>query len=61
MYRGPAGAKVKFTPDKSPVTDGKASTTATFSLPGHYVVRGYADDGAVTTPADIAVTVEAPK
>jgi hypothetical protein len=57
MYRGPAGAKVKFTPDKSPVTDGKASTTATFSLPGQYVVRGYADDGAVTTPADIAVTV----
>jgi hypothetical protein len=57
MYRGPARAQVTFTPEHSPVVDGNASTTAKFSLPGEYVVRGYADDGAVTTPADIKVSV----
>jgi hypothetical protein len=61
MYRGPIGATVTFAPDKSPVTDGKAVTTARFSLPGRYVIRGYADDGAVTSPADIVVTVAAAK
>ncbi|HEX7795752.1 MAG TPA: hypothetical protein VF456_15425 [Vicinamibacterales bacterium] len=57
MYRGPVGATVKFESDSSPVEDGKASTTATFSRPGEYVIRAYADDGAVTTPADISVSV----
>lgn len=61
MFRGPVGAAVTFAPEKSPVTEGKAVTTARFSLPGEYVVRGYADDGAVTAPADIVVTVAAPK
>jgi hypothetical protein len=61
MYRGPVGARIAFASDTTPVVDGKVSTTATFSQPGQYVVRAYADDGAVTTPADIAVTVEAPK
>jgi hypothetical protein len=57
MFRGPVGAAVTFAPDRSPVTEGKAVTAARFSLPGQYVVRGYADDGAVTTPADIVVNV----
>jgi len=57
MYRGPAGATVTFAPDRSPVAAGKAETVASFSLPGRYVVRGYADDGAVTTPGDIVVNV----
>ena len=61
MYRGPAGGAATFAPDKSAVTDGKASTMATFSLPGHTLVRAYADDGAVTAPADIAVTVSPAK
>jgi hypothetical protein len=61
MYRGPVGATITFASDSTAVVDGKASTTATFSQPGQYVVRAYADDGAATTPADIAVTVEAPK
>jgi hypothetical protein len=61
MYRGPAGATVRFAPERSPVADGKAVTTATFSLPGPYVVRGYADDGAVTAPADLSVTVSGTK
>ena len=57
MFRGPVGAAVTFAPDRSAVTEGKAVTAARFSLPGQYVVRGYADDGAVTTPADIVVNV----
>jgi len=57
MFRGPVGAAVTFAPERSPVTEGKAVTAARFSLPGQYVVRGYADDGAVTTPADIVVNV----
>jgi hypothetical protein len=61
MYRGPVGATVKFESDTSPVEDGNASTTATFSKPGDYVIRAYADDGAVTTPGDIPVTVLAAK
>jgi hypothetical protein len=61
MYRGPAGATVKFAPDSSPVEDGNASTTATFSKPGDYVIRAYADDGAVTTPGDISISVLAAK
>ena len=57
FYRGPVGATVKFGSESSPVADGNASTTATFSKPGDYVIRAYADDGAVTTPGDIAVSV----
>jgi len=61
MYRGPVGATIVFAAESTPVVDGKASTTATFSQPGQYVVRAYADDGAATTPADIAVTVSPAK
>lgn len=57
MYRGPVGSTVKFGSESSPVVNGTASTTATFSRPGDYVIRAYADDGAVTTPGDIAVSV----
>ena len=61
MYRGPVGATIAFASDSTPVVDGKVSTTATFSQPGQVLVRAYADDGAVTTPADIAVTVSPAK
>ena len=56
-YRGPVGGRIQFTPDTSPVVEGKATTTASFTVPGQYVVRAYANDGAVTTPADVAFTV----
>jgi plastocyanin len=39
------------------VKDGKASTAVSFSEPGTYVVRAYADDGVVFEPADITVAV----
>lgn len=36
---------------------GTATTTATFSKPGKYVLRAYADDGVLVTPLDVTVTV----
>jgi hypothetical protein len=57
QYRGPVGGRVTFAPASSPVVTGKATTTASFSAPGQYVVRGFANDGALTTSGDIKVTV----
>jgi len=37
--------------------DGRITTTATFSVPGTYVLRARADDGPATTDADVTVTV----
>jgi hypothetical protein len=39
---------------------GRATTTATFSAPGNYRLRAYADDGVLMTPLDVNVTVTAP-
>ena len=41
------------------VRDGKVSTTVTFSQPGTYVIRAYADDGVIATPADVTIVVGA--
>jgi hypothetical protein len=57
MYRGPVGGNVRFAADSSPVVNGTAATTATFTKPGEYVIRAYADDGAATAPGDISVSV----
>ena len=56
VYRGDARA-VTFEPRKVPVTDGKASTKVTFSAPGLYTLRAYADDGIFVAAADVTVTV----
>jgi hypothetical protein len=37
---------------------GKATTTVTFNQPGTYELRAYADDGVLTTPVDVVVTVQ---
>jgi hypothetical protein len=42
---------------KSAVVDGKASTTVTFTEPGNYTVRAYADDGILLDELDINITV----
>lgn len=55
-YRG--GASVKFDPQTIPVKGGKASTQATFSVPGTYVIRAYADDGVLFEGGDVTVTVK---
>jgi hypothetical protein len=67
VYRGGPGT-VTFNPmrvavvssDSSSSTGriaGKASTSVTFSKPGTYVLRAYADDSVLLTPLDITVTV----
>jgi hypothetical protein len=58
QFRGPAGARITFLPATTPVADDKASTTASFSTPGRYTVRAFANDGGVTTPADFTVIVK---
>jgi hypothetical protein len=54
-WRGPG--KIAFMPRMMPVKEGKATTTATFSEPGTYVVRAYADDGVWLEAADVTVVV----
>ena len=54
-YRGPG--RVIFGDMRPRLKEGKARTTARFTEPGTYVLRAYADDGALTTPADVTVTV----
>lgn len=57
-WRGPG--ELTFEPMTILVKDGKASTTVAFELPGTYVVRAYADDGVLATPADVTITVVRP-
>jgi hypothetical protein len=59
VYRGDATA-VAFAPRKIAVADGKASTNVTFSKPGTYTLRAYADDGILLDAADVTVTVTGP-
>jgi hypothetical protein len=54
-WRGPG--PLTFDPMRVVVKDGKASTAVTFSEPGTYVIRAYADDGVVFEAADFTVTV----
>jgi hypothetical protein len=51
---GPPGSVPKAEP-----LSGKAATKVTFSEPGTYGLRAYADDGVLLTPLDVTVTVEA--
>ncbi len=72
VYR-PGPGTVTFDPMKVPVVSlgspgsvavaeplaGKATTKVTFSQPGTYALRAYADDGVLLTPLDVKVTVKA--
>lgn len=56
QWRGPG--RLTFNPTTVLVKeDGKASTAVTFSDPGTYVIRAYADDGIVLDAADVTVMV----
>jgi hypothetical protein len=44
-YRGPG--TVTFSKTAVPLAEGKATTTATFSEPGEYLVQALADDGSI--------------
>jgi hypothetical protein len=55
VWRGPAD--VRFTPRYTQPKDGRAQTQATFSVPGEYVLRATADDGAVSRHAQATIKV----
>jgi hypothetical protein len=57
VHRRSTPAAVTFSPQRVAVADGKASTTVTFTTPGTYTLRGYADDGVLLDSADVVVTV----
>jgi hypothetical protein len=71
LYRGGSGTAT-FNPMRVPVVSvpspdvpvaagpisGKATTRATFNQPGTCRLRAYADDGVLTTPLDVVVTVQ---
>ena len=60
VWRGPAGAT--FDPEGYvKVADGKAAVKATFSKPGTYILRAFAHDGLLRTPADVTVNVDGAK
>jgi hypothetical protein len=61
VYRGPAGAKVKFDPEQTTPVYGKpvtATTKATFSMPGTYILRAIASDRQLEGSGDVTVTVK---
>ena len=55
VWRGPG--PVVFEPEGVAVKDGQAATTATFKVPGEYVLQAVATDSAASTPFDIKVVV----
>jgi hypothetical protein len=54
-YRGPA--KVTFETNPIAVADGKAVTAARFAAPGTYTLVAMANDGSLSTRAEVVVTV----
>ena len=57
QFRGPVGGRVMFEPSTPVVADGKAVATVSFNMPGTYVVRGFAAEGA--PPTDVTLNVVA--
>ena len=58
-YRGPGAVEFKPRTVQLDKSGGRATTTASFSEPGTYVLRAVADDRIFTTPVDVTVTVAA--
>ena len=57
-WRGPG--RITFTPQSGPAKEGTPATTqATFSAPGTYVVRAFVDDGVLLGSNDVTVNVAA--
>jgi hypothetical protein len=57
QYAGPGKAVFEKT-TAIPVTNGQAANTVRFSQPGTYRLRAIANDGALSTTADVVVTVK---
>jgi hypothetical protein len=58
VHRRSTPAAVTISPSQVPVADGHASTSAIFTAPGTYTLRGYADDGVLLDSVDVNVTVQ---
>jgi hypothetical protein len=58
VWRGPGA--VAFKPEAVAVNGGQAATTATFKIPGEYVLQAVATDSAASTPFDVKVVVAEP-
>lgn len=58
LHRRSGKGDVQFERQKVEVADGRAATTARFTAPGEYVLRGYADDGILLDYRDVLVTVK---
>ncbi len=56
QHRGPGA--VSFAPMMPPLENGRATTTASFNVPGTYILRAVADDTVLTATVDITVVVE---
>lgn len=56
VWRGPAAAT--FTPLHSPAVNGQTTTTATFTVPGTYLLRATATDRELSTLSEVTVTVQ---
>ena len=59
VWRGPGA--VAFEPEAVAVKDGQAATSATFKVPGEYVLQAVASDSAASTPFDVKIIVTAPR
>ncbi len=57
VWRGPGD--VRFEPRYAQPVNGTAESQATFSLPGDYVLRATADDGAAATHSHVTIKVSA--
>jgi hypothetical protein len=57
QYSGPGKAVFEET-GAIPVSNGQAATTVRFSEPGTYRLRAIANDGAMSTTADVIVSVK---
>jgi hypothetical protein len=55
VWRG--AGPVFFEPEAVAVKDGQAATTATFKVPGEYVLQAVATDSAISTPFDVKIVV----
>lgn len=58
-YRGPSVDAVRFEPDRAPITTTSATvkTVATFTQPGTYVLRAWAEDGPLYDTKNVTITV----
>jgi len=56
QYAGPAKVMLESA-GPTPVTNGRAVTTARFTAPGVYILRAMASDGALRKTADVTITV----